>query len=299
MTIQWFPGHMTKAKRMVQENLRRVDIVLELLDARVPAASRNPLLSELTEGKPRLILLNKSDLANPKETDRWVNFFRSKQGVQAMPIEAMREQGVKKIQGTVRKVVDQHRKENGQRPLDRRYRAMVVGIPNVGKSSLINRLAMRKIARTGDEPAVTRKAQWVKMSKEMELLDMPGILWHKFEDQRVGAYLAATGAIKDSILDIHGIACLTVEILTKSCPEDLKGRYKLKELADEPRQVVEDIGRKRGCLRPGGVVDTEKAAELLLRELRGGKLGRITLQTVAAFEEEQLSLCDEDHAENA
>ena len=290
---------MTKAKRMVQENLRRVDIVLELLDARVPAASRNPLLSELTEGKPRLILLNKSDLASPKETDRWVNHFRARQNIQAMPIEAMREQGVKKIQGAVRKVVDQHRKENGQRPLDRRYRAMVVGIPNVGKSSLINRLAMRKIARTGDEPAVTRKAQWVKMSKEMELLDMPGILWHKFEDQRVGSYLAATGAIKDSILDIHGVACFTVETLSKSCPDDLKTRYKLKELADESRLVLEEIGRKRGCLRPGGIVDTEKAAELLLRELRGGKLGRITLQTVAAYEEEQNSLCDEDHMDNA
>ena len=273
MTIQWFPGHMTKAKRMVQENLRRVDIVLELLDARVPAASRNPLLSELTLGKPRLILLNKSDLANPKDTDRWVNYFRSRQNIQAMPIEAMREQGVKKIRA-VRKVVDQHRKDNGQRPLDRRYRAMVVGIPNVGKSSLINRLAMRKIARTGDEPAVTRKAQWVKMSKEMELLDMPGILWHKFEDQRVGAYLAATGAIKDSILDIHGIACFTVETLSRSCPDDLKTRYKLKELNEDPRQVVEDIGRKRGCLRPGGS-STRKRRLNCSCENCGGKAGAL------------------------
>ena len=299
MTIQWFPGHMTKAKRMVEENLRRVDIILELLDARAPAASRNPLLSELTLGKPRLILLNKSDLADVKETDRWVNHFKATQGIQAMPIEAMREQGVKKIEGAVRKVVDAHRKENGQRPLDRRYRAMAVGIPNVGKSSLINRLAMRKIARTGDEPAVTRKAQWVRMSKEMELLDMPGILWHKFEDQRVGAYLAATGAIKDAVLDIHDIACFAVQTLGRIDPDYVQGRYKLKELNEDPRVVIEDIGRKRGCLRPGGIVDVEKAAELVIRELRGGKLGRITLQTVAAFEQEQDSLGDEDHTEKA
>jgi|MDSW01.3.fsa_nt_gb ribosome biogenesis GTPase A len=297
MTIQWFPGHMTKAKRMVEENLRRVDIILELLDARAPAASRNPLLSELTLGKPRLILLNKSDLADVKETDRWVNHFKATQGIQAMPIEAMREQGVKKIEGAVRKVVDAHRKENGQRPLDRRYRAMAVGIPNVGKSSLINRLAMRKIARTGDEPAVTRKAQWVRMSKEMELLDMPGILWHKFEDQRVGAYLAATGAIKDAVLDIHDIACFAVQTLGRIDPDYVQGRYKLKELNEDPRVVIEDIGRKRGCLRPGGIVDVEKAAELVIRELRGGKLGRITLQTVAAFEQEQDSLGDEDHTQ--
>jgi len=295
MTIQWFPGHMTKAKRMVQENLRRVDIVLELLDARVPAASRNPLLGELTLEKPRVILLNKSDLADVQETDRWVNYFRAHQKVLAMPIEAMHEQGVKKIEGAVRRIVDKHRKENGQRPLDRRYRAMVVGIPNVGKSSLINRLAMRKIARTGDEPAITRKAQWVRMSTEMELLDMPGILWHKFEDQRIGNYLAATGAIKDAVLDIHGVSCFAIATLSKINPEHVKGRYKLKELHADPRQVIEDIGRKRGCLRPGGVVDTQKAAQLVIRELRGGKLGRLTLQTVAAFEEEQNFRCDEDH----
>ncbi|MBT6177874.1 MAG: ribosome biogenesis GTPase YlqF [Deltaproteobacteria bacterium] len=295
MTIQWFPGHMTKAKRMVEENLRRVDIILELLDARVPAASRNPLISELTLGKPRLILLNKSDLADVKETDRWVNHFKATQDIQAMPIEAMREHGVKKIEGAVRKVVDAHRKENGQRPLDRRYRAMAVGIPNVGKSSLINRLAMRKIARTGDEPAVTRKAQWVRMSKEMELLDMPGILWHKFEDQRVGAYLAATGAIKDAVIDIHDIACFAIQTLGRIDPEHIKGRYKLKELNEDPRITLEDIGRKRGCLRPGGVVDVEKAGQLVIRELRGGKLGRITLQTVAAFEDELRFARDEYH----
>jgi ribosome biogenesis GTPase A len=295
MTIQWFPGHMTQAKRMVQENLRRVDIVLELLDARVPAASRNPLLSELTVGKPRLILLNKSDLADVKETDRWVNHFRATQNIQAMPIEAMREHGVKKIESAVRKVVDADRKENGQRPLDRRYRAMVVGIPNVGKSSLINRLAMRKIARTGDEPAVTRKAQWVRMSKEMELLDMPGILWHKFEDQRVGAYLGATGAIKDAVIDIHDIACFAVQTLAGIDPDHVKERYKLKELNEDPRVVLEDIGQKRGCLRPGGSVNVEKAAQLVIRELRGGKLGRITLQTVAAFEAEQNFARDRNH----
>jgi ribosome biogenesis GTPase A len=207
----------------------------------------------------------------------------------------MREHGVKKIEPAVRKVVDADRKENGPRPLDRRYRAMVVGIPNVGKSSLINRLAMRKIARTGDEPAVTRKAQWVRMSKEMELLDMPGILWHKFEDQRVGAYLGATGAIKDAVIDIHDIACFAVQTLAGIDAEHVKGRYKLKELNEDPRVVLEDIGRKRGCLRPGGSVNVEKAAQLVIRELRGGKLGRITLQTVAAFEAEQNFARDRNH----
>ena len=290
---------MTKAKRMVRENLSRVDIVLELLDARVPAASRNPLLQELTFGKPRLVLLNKSDLAEAKETDRWVNYFRNQENLPAMPIDAMKEQGVKRIQSAVRTEVDRHRLENGQRPLDRRYRAMVVGIPNVGKSSLINRLAQRKLARTGDEPAITRKAQWVKLGKEMELLDMPGILWHKFEDQRVGNYLAATGAIKDAVLDIHGVSCFVVETLGKQNPNPIQARYKLKEIHAQPRQVLEDIGRRRGCLRPGGVVDVEKAAELVLRELRSAKLGAITLQTVAAYQYELASFGEENPARSS
>ena len=299
MSIQWFPGHMTKTKRKIGENITKVDIVLELLDARVPHASQNPLLAELIGDKPRIALLNKSDLSDPQENDRWVGWYQSNGRAKAMPIEATSDKSVRKIPKLCKQIVDASRKEAGQRPLERRVKAMVVGIPNVGKSSLINRLAGKKIARTGDQPAVTKKEQWVRIDATFELLDTPGILWHKFEDQRVGFYLAATGAIKDAILDIHGVASFAALTLSQQNPQALITRYKLKEVPEIGDDIIEAIGKKRGCLGPGGVIDTAKAGELFIRELRGGKLGRVTLETVAAMleareEAEAARLAEED-----
>ena len=283
MTIQWFPGHMTKTKRKIGENLIKVDIVLELLDARVPHASQNPLLDELIGDKPRIALLNKSDLADPTQTGLWVSWFQQNGRAKALPIEATNDKSVRKLPKLCKQVVDQARKKAGQRPLERRVKAMVVGIPNVGKSSLLNRLAGKKIARTGDQPAVTKKEQWVRIDSTFELLDTPGILWHKFEDQRVGYYLAATGAIKDSLLDLHTVAGFAAVTLSQQNPKALAARYKLEEVPETADEIIETIGKKRGCLRSGGIIDVDKAALLFIRELRGGKLGPLTLQTVAAM----------------
>lgn len=284
MTIQWFPGHMTRAKRQIQDKLKLIDIAIELLDARVPLSSRNPMVDDILQGKPRLIVLNKSDLADPRATEEWMAYFKH-EGYECVSVDSSTGTRVNEIPLKAKEIL--HEKiarqiAKGMNP--RAVRGLIVGIPNVGKSTLINRLAGRNIAATGDKPGVTKGQQWIKIGTEMELLDTPGILWPKFEDQLVGYRLAMTGAIKEQILNIDDIAFFAVRELVGRYWPTLKERYELDKAPTDPEdndqivQVMEDIGRKRGCLMGGGRVDLEKASGIILRDLRAGKLGRITLE---------------------
>jgi ribosome biogenesis GTPase A len=284
MTIQWFPGHMTRARRQIQEKLKLIDVVIELLDARIPLSSRNPMIDEILQNKPRLVLLNKYDMADPRVTAQWVAFF-AEQGLPALPVDAASGYQVKEISTRSKelqsdKIAAQIRK--GINP--RAIRALIVGIPNVGKSTLINRLAGKSIALTGDRPGVTKGQQWIKVGAELELLDTPGILWPKFEDQAVGYRLAATGAIKDDILHLEDVAFYALKYLLAHYPDRLQERYDLAELPSDLEDnasivdVMEQIGRKRGCLQSGGGVNLEKASLVILRDLRTSKLGPISLE---------------------
>jgi ribosome biogenesis GTPase A len=285
MTIQWFPGHMTKARRQIEEKLKLIDVVIELLDARIPLSSRNPMIDEILKGKPRLVLLNKADLADPGVTAAWVAYFKE-DGLDALPIDAVSGNQVKEIVPRCKvlfkdKIATQIRK--GINP--RAIRGLIVGIPNVGKSTLTNRLAGKKIAATGDRPGVTKGQQWIKMGTEMELLDTPGILWPKFEDQNVGLRLAATGAIKEELLNADEIAFFTIRYLAEHYKSQLMERFNMEAIPSDlsdPNEVVkimEIIGRKRGIMQSGGRVDLDKTSMVILRELRAGKMGRISLET--------------------
>ncbi|WP_433943421.1 ribosome biogenesis GTPase YlqF [Paenibacillus sp. SN-8-1] len=285
MTIQWFPGHMTRARRQIQEKLGLIDVVIELLDARLPLSSRNPMIDEILLNKPRLILLNKSDLADPAVTREWVDYFK-REGHTAITAEASTGAGVKEIPLKAKELLKEkidRQISKGIRP--RAVRGLIVGIPNVGKSTLINRLAGRSIAATGDRPGVTKGQQWIKVGTEMELLDTPGILWPKFEDQNVGYRLAATGAIKEEILNVEDIAFFAIKYLCQYYWNQLQERFDLGERPedlenpDEIVAVMEAIGRKRGCIVSGGRVDLEKASGIMLRELRAGKLGRFSMES--------------------
>lgn len=278
MIIQWFPGHMVKARRMVQENLKLVDVVIELVDARLPLSSRNPDLSEIIGNKPRMIVLNKADLAEEKTTKEWLKYFRS-QGLDAVAVNSQNGQGMKEMHNGAIKLTAPRMAvlaEKGQRP--RAIRAMIVGIPNVGKSSFINRLVGKESAKAADKPGVTKGKQWIRYGGDFELLDTPGILWPKFDDPEVGFRLAVTGAIRDQILDEVELASGLAEWLKANAEELLKARYKLTELPEEGHQILEAIGRKRGCLVAGGVVDLTKIAPILLDEFRGSKIGRFTME---------------------
>ncbi|GAB7388120.1 ribosome biogenesis GTPase YlqF [Bacillaceae bacterium] len=278
MTIQWFPGHMAKAKRKVLEKLKLIDVVIELLDARLPLASRNPMIDEIVQNKPRLLLLNKSDLADPRVTDEWLAYF-AKRGMTTRAIDAQAGKGIAEIPRLCQELAAEmfaKREARGMKP--RAVRAMILGIPNVGKSSLINRLAKRSVAQTGDRPAVTKGQQWVRVGHTMELLDTPGILWPKFEDRLVGLKLAASGAIKDEVLDFQEVAVFVADFLKDHYAERLRERYKLTDIPEDKVALLEAIGRKRGCLVAGGRVDFDKASELLLREVRAGKLGPISFE---------------------
>ncbi|MFB6363934.1 ribosome biogenesis GTPase YlqF [Paenibacillus elgii] len=284
MTIQWFPGHMTRARRQIQEKLKLIDMAIELLDARVPLSSRNPMVDEILQNKPRLVLLNKHDLADPEVTRRWMEFF-AEQGLKAIPIDSVGGNPVKEIMQRSKELLSekiQAQLRKGMNP--RAIRALIVGIPNVGKSTLINRMAGRKIAATGDKPGVTKGQQWIKVGTEMELLDTPGILWPKFEDQSVGFRLAATGAIKEEILQVEEIALFAMRYLTQHYAQAVKERFDVEEIPQDPGDtdaivaLMEAVGRKRGALMSGGRVDLEKASLAILRELRAGKLGRISLE---------------------
>ncbi|MFC5471991.1 ribosome biogenesis GTPase YlqF [Cohnella suwonensis] len=285
MTIQWFPGHMTRAKRQIEEKLKLIDVVFELLDARIPQSSRNPMVDELTGSKPRLVLLNKADLADPDKTAEWARYFRSK-GHMTHAIDSNAGTGVKDLTGKAKELLEekiQRQINKGMKP--RPLRALIVGIPNVGKSTLINRLAGRNIALTGDRPGVTKGQQWIRFGGDLELLDTPGILWPKFDDPIAGFRLAATGAIKEEILHIDEVACFVLKVLVEQYGGVLADRYGLTDLPSElpdmqaAVDVLEAIGRRRGCIVGGGHVDYEKAATLLLRDLRSGKLGRMTLES--------------------
>jgi len=291
MTIQWFPGHMTRARRQIQEKLKQIDAVIELLDARVPHSSRNPMIDEILRGKPRLVLLNKADLADQRATDRWIAAFRE-DGLDSLAVDAAGGQGIKEISARVKKLVAPQWERMAARGVvkPRAVRVLIVGIPNVGKSTLINRLAGRSVAATGDRPGVTKGQQWIKAGGEMELLDTPGILWPKFDDQTVGMRLAVIGSIREEILNLEEIAFFAVKTLAGKYWDAFVERFGLEggppEDPDDPGQIVdvlERIGRKRGCLVSGGRVDLEKASGVLLRDLRSGKLGRITLEEPEEF----------------
>jgi len=278
MAIQWFPGHMAKARRQVTEKLKLIDVVIELLDARLPLSSRNPMIDEIVSEKPRLILLNKADLADEKATEEWIAYFR-KLGIRTLPIDALSGKGVGKLPELCRELAAEMLAKRSEKGMQgRAIRTMILGIPNVGKSSLINRLSKRAVAQTGDRPAVTKAQQWVKMGDTLELLDTPGILWPKFEDQMVGLRLAASGAIKDELIDFTEVALFVITYMMHYYPERLLDRFKLKALPEDRVEMLEEIGKKRGCLISGGNIDYDKAAEIFLRELRSGKLGTVSLE---------------------
>ncbi|HQL36091.1 MAG TPA: ribosome biogenesis GTPase YlqF [Bacillota bacterium] len=281
MNIQWYPGHMAKAKRKITEELKLVDIVIELLDARIPMSSRNPEVDEIVGNKKRIIVLNKSDLADPSINAKWLEYF-NQENTRAILVNSLKGNGLKNVLSASKQLMKEkldRLKSKGL--LVKTTRALIIGIPNVGKSTFINRIAGRSAAQTGDRPGVTKSKQWIKVSNELELLDTPGILWPKFEDKRAGMYLAFTGAIKDEILDVNELAQNLLQVLAEKFPEKLKSRYKLEDIPEgiSSEELLERIGRKRGCIIAGGEVDLLRASTMLLDEFRGGKIGAISLET--------------------
>ncbi|MBS2770989.1 ribosome biogenesis GTPase YlqF [Anoxybacillus rupiensis] len=279
MTIQWFPGHMAKAKREVQEKLKLIDIVFELVDARIPLSSRNPMIDEILANKPRIVLLNKADMADEAITAQWISYFEQ-QALHALAIDSQGGKGTKQIVAAAKNMLKDKFAKMAAKGIKnpRPMRALIVGIPNVGKSTLINRLAGKHIAKTGDKPGVTKAQQWIKVGKEMELLDTPGILWPKFEEEEVGLKLAATGAIKDAILNLQDVAVYALRFLNQHYPDRLKERYSLQEIPEDIVELFDEIGKRRGCLMAGGAIDYDKVAELVLRDVRTEKLGRLSFE---------------------
>ena len=276
--IQWYPGHMKKARELVEENLKLVDVVVELLDARIPAASSNPMLREIIGDKPRVVALNKRDLADENMTRRWLEHFRAKK-IPAVALDSVSGKGMKELLT----LIEREAKYRTERLVSkgvaaRKARVMILGIPNVGKSSLINRLAGAAKAKTADKPGVTRAKQWIRIGADVDLLDTPGILWPKFEDPRVGLKLAFTGAVNDEIYDLESVAHLLLATLRRDHQERLQERFKFKEALPETTEgLIDAIGRKRGCLLKGGRIDFEKVQHILLAEFRMGKFGKISL----------------------
>ena len=279
--LSWFPGHMTKTRRMITAEIKNMDAVCEILDARIPLSSRNPDVDELTAGKPRLVVLNRVDQADPGETRRWAAYFRGK-GYAVLEANAKGGAGTAQFAAAVRELLRDKLAawaERGQ--VGRTVRIMVLGIPNVGKSTFINKVAHRKTARAEDRPGVTRSKQWVPVDSTLELLDTPGILWPRFDDPEVGKRLAFTGAIKDDVVDMEELACCLMDYLSQRYAPVLAERYKIEvEPEDSGYDLLEKAGRKRGFLMRGAQVDTQRMARVLLDEFRGGKLGRFTLETV-------------------
>ena len=277
MHFQWYPGHMTKAKRMMQENIKLIDLVIELVDARIPLSSRNPDIDELGKNKARLVLLNKADLAEDKWNDAWAEYFKKK-GFSVVKVNSRKGGGIKSIQGVIREACAEKIERDRKRGiLTRPVRAMVVGIPNVGKSTFINALAGKACAKTGNKPGVTKGKQWIRLNKQVELLDTPGILWPKFEDQEVGLKLAFIGSIKDEVLQTEELAAELIHFLRTAYPEVLADKYDI-EMDEDDYVVLNRIAKSRNCIVRGNELDTEKAALLLLDDFRNGKLGRLTLE---------------------
>lgn len=280
MPIQWFPGHMAKARRQVEEKLKLVDFVMELVDARAPLSSQNPMLQQVLQSKPKMIILMKKDLADQRETEKWIAYFLER-NMMAIAIDV-------NDKGDIQKVI-QDAKKLGQEKMDklikkginpRAMRAMIVGIPNVGKSTLINRLANKKATKTGDRPGVTKQQLWIKVKKDFELLDTPGILWPKFEDELVGLRLAALGTIKDQLLSLQEITVYVITYFQDHYPSLLQERYNISPDIDDMVEIFEAVGRQRGCLESGGTVNFDKVATIILQDLRTGKLGAITLESL-------------------
>ncbi|MEB2298136.1 ribosome biogenesis GTPase YlqF [Lysinibacillus xylanilyticus] len=280
MTIQWFPGHMAKARREVTEKLKLVDIIFELIDARLPLSSRNPMIDEVINQKPRLLILNKSDMADEQETRKWVEYF-AQRGHKAVAINSLEGKGLQQVTKAAQEILKEkyeRMKARGMKP--RAIRAMIVGIPNVGKSTLINRLAKKNIAKTGNTPGVTKAQQWIKVGKELELLDTPGILWPKFEDQEVGYKLALTGAIKDTITNMEDVAVYGLRFLSIHYPARMEERYGFQFVHEDLVETFDHIGKLRRVFGPGGEIDYDQVSQLIVRDIRGLQLGKLTFDFV-------------------
>lgn len=278
MAINWFPGHMVKTKREIQNNLKLVDAVIEIRDARIPKSSKNPDIDTLCAGKPRVILLNKSDLTDPKVTKAWKDSLTNDETI-VLEVNALKGEGLNAIKPALLKLLkEKHDRLKAKGLAKITTRAMVVGIPNVGKSTFINKMAKNNIAKTGDRPGVTKNKQWIKTKLGIELMDTPGVLWPKFEDEIVGLNLAFTGAIKDEIMDTEELALKLVERIQETNPEELMTRYKLTELHENPLDNLDAIARKRGAIMAGNQIDYNRIAGIILDEFRGGKIGKISLE---------------------
>ena len=286
-TVQWFPGHMAKTRRLIKESLSLVDGVTELLDARIPMSSRNPELDELTGRKPRIVLLNKCDMADDRITKEWIEYFREK-GQYALAVDCRTGKGLNQYHNLVRQVLADRIKANEERGMPgKALRIMVVGIPNTGKSSFINRMAGKNRAKVADKPGVTRHNQWFAIGNGIELLDTPGVLWPKFDDPEVGDKLSFIGSVKDEVTDVETMAARLVKVLAEDYEDKLTGRFRLSNIPDiksaMPWELLEEIGRERGMLIRGGEVNTERASIMLLDEYRGGKMGKISFERPSQY----------------
>ena len=277
MQFQWYPGHMTKTKRMMKENLKLVDVVIELVDGRIPLSSKNPDIEEIAKNKPRIILMNKYDLADPQYNKKWEEYYKN-QGFYIALVNSKSGTGIKKVQDLIfdacKEKIERNRKKG---IINKPIRAMVVGIPNVGKSTFINSIAGRASAKTGNKPGVTKGKQWIRINKNIELLDTPGILWPKFEDQLVGLHLAFIGSIREEILPIYELGLELISFLKENYKGLLEKRYSISE-EEKPVEIIKNIASRRGCIVKGGELDLEKASSILLDDFRNGRLGKITIE---------------------
>ncbi|MBF1036962.1 MAG: ribosome biogenesis GTPase YlqF [Parvimonas sp.] len=285
MNINWYPGHMKKTMDNIRASLKLVDIVGEIIDARIPISSKNPVIDDVLKDKPRIMILNKSDMADENETKKWLNYYR-KQGYGAVVVDALHSKGLDKIYSVAKEMLaDKFKKLEEKNLSAKTIRMMIVGIPNVGKSTFINSISKRKSAKIGDRPGVTKQVQWIKTKNDLELLDTPGVLWPKFEDERIGLHLAFTGAIKDEIMDIENLAFRFIDELNKKDVNILKNRYNLTEDSyEETIFLMDEIGRNRGAILKKNEIDYFKVANLVFDDFRKVKLGRITLETVEDIE---------------
>ncbi|MBS6853236.1 MAG: ribosome biogenesis GTPase YlqF [Clostridiales bacterium] len=287
MNIQWYPGHMTKAKRAMKEDIKLIDLVIELVDARVPLSSRNPDIDDLAKGKARMVLLNKSDLADERVNAQWAAWFEAK-NIHAVKVDSRNKGTLKQVQSVVQEACKEKIERDRKRGImNRPIRTMVVGIPNVGKSTFINSFAGKACAKTGNKPGVTKGNQWIRLNKTLELLDTPGILWPKFEDQAVGLKLALIGSINDQILNKDDLACRCIRILKERYPGMVSQRFGLETEDKEPAAILEDVARLRSCLMKGGEVDIARAAAMVLDDFRSGKLGRVTLERPEDYKDKE------------
>ena len=284
MNVQWYPGHMTKAKRQMQEDIKLIDLIIELVDARVPLSSRNPDIDELGKNKARMILLNKADLADERQNRAWMEYFKEK-GIYAVSIDSRNKGSMKAVSAAITEACKEKTERDRRRGIKNRpVRAMVAGIPNVGKSTFINTFAGKACAKTGNKPGVTKGKQWIKINKNVELLDTPGILWPKFEDQVSALRLAATGAIAGDVFDADTVVPELMRVLARTAPDALREKYGIEDAAADPQILLAQAGKRRGCILPGGAIDYARAQTMILNDFRSGKLGRITLDAVPAEE---------------